>query len=136
MTPEQKARKLIDGQLQQTGWAVQSADEMDISAARGVAVREFALETGFAAELQSGRLEWRSVNYEQPGNEHFAADYNLAAPSLVLVSMRDGKQAAWRGLPEVWEHVGDKPALVEFVKKNVQEFLDNAAPAGGRRESN
>ncbi|MGA2257207.1 MAG: hypothetical protein ABSG53_21340 [Thermoguttaceae bacterium] len=45
MTPEQKARKLIDDQLQQTGWAVQSADEMDISAARGVAVREFALET-------------------------------------------------------------------------------------------
>jgi len=44
MTPEQKARKLIDDQLQQTGRAVQSADEMDITAARGVAVREFALE--------------------------------------------------------------------------------------------
>ncbi len=54
MTPEQKARELIDDQLHQTGWAVQSADEMDISTARGVAVREFALETGFADYLLYG----------------------------------------------------------------------------------
>jgi hypothetical protein len=33
MTPEQRAREQIDDQLQQTGWAVQSADAMDISAA-------------------------------------------------------------------------------------------------------
>ena len=54
MTPEQKARELIDDQLHQTGWAVQSASEMDISAARGVAVREFALDTGFADYLLYG----------------------------------------------------------------------------------
>jgi type I restriction enzyme R subunit len=41
MTPEQKARQRIDEQLGQSGWAVQSAAEMDITAARGVAVREF-----------------------------------------------------------------------------------------------
>ena len=51
MTPEQEAREEIDDQLHQTGWAVQSADEMDITAARGVAVREFPLETGFADYL-------------------------------------------------------------------------------------
>ncbi|MGA2621890.1 MAG: hypothetical protein ABSF26_30175 [Thermoguttaceae bacterium] len=51
MTPEQKARERIDDQLRATGWAVQSADEMDISAGRGVAVREFPLDTGFADYL-------------------------------------------------------------------------------------
>ncbi len=51
MTPEPEAREEIDDQLHQTGWAVQSADEMDISGARGVAVREFPLETGFADYL-------------------------------------------------------------------------------------
>ncbi len=30
MTPEQKARELIDDQFHQTGWAVQLADEMDM----------------------------------------------------------------------------------------------------------
>jgi type I site-specific restriction endonuclease len=37
MTPERKAREEIDGRLHQTGWAVQSASEMEITAARGVA---------------------------------------------------------------------------------------------------
>jgi type I restriction enzyme R subunit len=54
MTPEQEAREEIDDQLHQTGWAVQSADEMDITAARGVAVSEFPLETGFADYLLYG----------------------------------------------------------------------------------
>ena len=54
MTPEEKARELIDDQLGETGWAVQSADEMNITAARGVAVREFPLKTGFADYLLYG----------------------------------------------------------------------------------
>ena len=29
-------------------------------------------ESGFADELHSGRIEWRVVNYDDPGNEHFA----------------------------------------------------------------
>ncbi len=57
MTPEQKSRGEIDDQLHQTGWAVQSADEMDITAARGVAVREFPLETGFADCLHNADCE-------------------------------------------------------------------------------
>ncbi len=53
MTPEQEAREEIDDQLHRTGWAVQSASEMDISAACGVAVPEFPLKTGFADHPQS-----------------------------------------------------------------------------------
>jgi hypothetical protein len=91
-----------------------------------------ALESDFAEQLHSGRLVWRVVNYEEPGNEHFAKDYNLAAPALVLASVRDGKQAQWLALPEVWDHVGDKPAMLEFIKKNVREFLDGAAEKANR----
>ena len=58
-----------------------------------------AVETGFGGELKGGQIQWRIVNYEEPGNEHFATDYRLAAPSVVLVSMRDGKQVAWKSCP-------------------------------------
>jgi hypothetical protein len=37
MTPEEKARQTIDDKLQQAGWVVQDRDEMNISAALGVA---------------------------------------------------------------------------------------------------
>lgn len=87
-----------------------------------------AVQSGFPEQLKDGRLQWRVVSYEDSGNEHFVMDYNLAAPCVVLVTMQDGKQVQWRSLPEVWEHVGDKPKFIEFVKKNVKEVLDNTAP--------
>jgi hypothetical protein len=82
-----------------------------------------AVETGFGDDLKGGQIQWRIVNYEEPGNEHFATDYRLAAPCVVLVSMRDGKQVAWKSLPEVWELVGDKPEFLKFVQKNIRELL-------------
>lgn len=48
MTPEQKARQQIDRQLEQAGWAVQDYRQMNISAASGIAIREFPLTTGDA----------------------------------------------------------------------------------------
>ena len=45
-TPEQQARAEIDRLLQAAGWAVQSADAVNLHAARGVALREFPLESG------------------------------------------------------------------------------------------
>ena len=50
MPPEQKAREKIDDQLHRLV-ALQNADEMEITAACGVAVREFPLKTGHADYL-------------------------------------------------------------------------------------
>lgn len=51
MTPEEKARRDIDRQLEQCGWMVQDRSEMHISAGPGVAVREFPMITGEANYL-------------------------------------------------------------------------------------
>ena len=51
MKPEEKARQEIDRQLRQCGWEVQDFKAMNITAATGVAVREFKLKTGFVDYL-------------------------------------------------------------------------------------
>jgi type I restriction enzyme R subunit len=51
MTPEQKARREVDRQLEQAGWIVQDHRGMNISAGLGVAIREFTLKSGFADYL-------------------------------------------------------------------------------------
>lgn len=81
-----------------------------------------AVETGFADALKSGAIRWQVINYEEPGNEHYATDYNVVAPNVVLVKFQDGKQVAWKGLPEVWEVVGDKAAFLKFVETSLQNF--------------
>lgn len=47
MTPEANARKTIDALLVQAGWHVCAMHDANIHAARGVALREFPLNTGF-----------------------------------------------------------------------------------------
>lgn len=46
MTPEQKAREIIDRKLEQSGWVVQDMKRINLFAGLGVAVREFPTSTG------------------------------------------------------------------------------------------
>jgi type I restriction enzyme R subunit len=46
MKQEEKARQKIDEALQASGWLVQDLDQVNLNAARGVAVREFPLKPG------------------------------------------------------------------------------------------
>lgn len=46
MTPEQKARILIDKKLEQAGWIIQDVNRLNPTASLGVAVREFPSNTG------------------------------------------------------------------------------------------
>src|SRR5207245_11129385 len=46
-TPEQKARGEIDADLTAAGWLVQDRYDLDLTAGRGVAVREFPMKPGF-----------------------------------------------------------------------------------------
>jgi type I restriction enzyme R subunit len=46
--PEQIARDKIDFMLKEAGWTVQSKNEVDLGAGRGVALREYQAETKFA----------------------------------------------------------------------------------------
>jgi integrase len=50
-TPEARARENIDSQLAACGWAVQDRAVMNLYAGRGVAVREYPLDTGYADYL-------------------------------------------------------------------------------------
>ncbi len=86
MTPEQKAREEIDDQLHQTGWAVQNADEMEITAACGVAVREFPLKTGHADYLlyadakALGTIEAKPEGHTLTGVEPQSSKYSAGLP--------------------------------------------------------
>ncbi len=82
-----------------------------------------AIQTGFSEELNSGKLTWRVLNYELPANTHFATEYEIAAPTIVLVCASHGQPEDWRNLTRVWELVGDKDAFVKYVQEQTRELL-------------
>ena len=85
-----------------------------------------AIETNFKDALASGTLEFKVVNVEDKGNEHFNKDYQLYTKSLILSLVKDGKQIKWKNLDKIWEYVGNKERFVDYVNSGVADFLKEA----------
>jgi len=85
-----------------------------------------AVKSGFPEDLKAGRLEWRAINVEEPGNEHFIQDYQLFSKSLVLVAKEGSKQTRWKNLQKVWTLVGDQGAFIQYVQDEIRAFLRGA----------
>ena len=106
MKPEEQAREQIDEQLQAAGWAVQARDDTNLGAARGVAVAEFPLTTGFADHMlfvdrrPIGVVEAKAVGKTLSGVEGQTAKYSTGLPDL----LRDN---AWHTpLPFLYQSTG------------------------------
>ncbi|MFZ4733421.1 MAG: DEAD/DEAH box helicase family protein, partial [Pirellulales bacterium] len=86
MPPEQLARIRIDELLGLAGWVVQDAAAIDLSAGRGIAVREFPLATGFADYLlyadgkAIGVVEAKPEGFPLKGVETQSAKYTAGLP--------------------------------------------------------
>jgi len=52
MTPEEKARQHIDETLSRCGWTVQDKSQMNLHAAKGVALRPLADQDRIVAEVE------------------------------------------------------------------------------------
>jgi hypothetical protein len=85
-----------------------------------------AIEQGFQSELKSGALELRIINYESPENRHFIQDYKLVTKSLILVNMVNGKQTKWTNLKLVWQLTERKESFINYVRKEVQDYLSKS----------
>jgi hypothetical protein len=82
-----------------------------------------AIDTRFEDELANGKLSWLALNYELPENLHFAREYGIVAPTVVLVRREAGSDVEAENLARVWELVGDKPAFVEYIAAETKSVL-------------
>ena len=112
MNPEQEARVEIDRQLVQSGWQVQDADQMNVFAAQGVAVREVKLKKGhgqvdyllFVDGKAVGVLEAKKLGFPLTGVEVQAQKYSEGLPDVL--------DAPYRPLPFCYLSTG---AITKFT---------------------
>lgn len=91
-----------------------------------------AIHEEFAKELADGRLHWRTINSDKPGNEHFKIDFDLAAPLVVLIEMQEGQVVRWDGLFRVWELKDDEAAMIDYIRTETRAFLSPLSDDGSQ----
>ncbi len=80
----------------------------------------------FAGPIAEKRVVWRSVNLDEPANNHYLKDYGLYTKSVVVSVVKYGREVRWKNLEEVWNLLGDQTAFQGYVEREVQAFLDEA----------
>jgi type I restriction enzyme R subunit len=95
-TPEDQARETIDALLTQAGWVIQNANQVNLTASRGVVIRSFPLEKGhgFADYLfyidgkAAGVIEAKREGATLTGVEIQSAKYSGGFPPSLPVYVR------------------------------------------------
>jgi hypothetical protein len=82
-----------------------------------------AVNTGFSGDIRSGRVELKSVNVEEQGNEHYIQDYELASRSVVVARYEGGSPKAWKRLDAVWTLHGDRDGFFRLVQDETRALL-------------
>ena len=82
-----------------------------------------AIETNFKDALVSGKLEFKAVNVEERGNEHFVQDYQLYTKALVISLVESGKEIKSKNLTKIWEYVNNKQKFFEYITREINGFL-------------
>lgn len=115
MTPEQRAREAIDRVLAAAGWVVQDRADLNLSAGRGVAVREFPLIKGcgfadyllFVDSKAVGVLEAKPAGFTLSGVEPQADRYAKGLPP--------GLNPPVRPLPFLYLSTGEKTRFTNLL---------------------
>ena len=114
-TPEQKARDAIDQQLLQAGWLIQNRDEINLSAGRGIAIREFKMADGYGfadyilyLDKQAiGALEAKPAGFTLSGVKPQVDKYSEGLPP--------GLPASIRPLPFLYVSTGIETSFVNLL---------------------
>jgi thiol-disulfide isomerase/thioredoxin len=83
-----------------------------------------AVERNFENELASGAIEFRNINVEEKGNEHFVKDYGLYTRSLVLSMVENGQEVKSKNLDKIWQYVRDRKKFIDYVSGEIRGFRE------------
>ena len=81
------------------------------------------VDSRFAAQLKSGAIAWKILNFEKPAGADLAKQFKIGVPVVVLARMRDGKVQDWKRLDDVWALVNDKPDYARFIGEEIDRML-------------
>jgi hypothetical protein len=82
-----------------------------------------AIEENFKDALASEKLEFKSVNVEERGNEHFVNDYQLYTKALILSLVKNGKEVKSKNLNKIWQLAHNKQKFIDYVTSELNEFI-------------
>ena len=85
---------------------------------------EETVKKGFPSQVESGSVEFRYIDFQQPKNAKLTKAYKVTGPALIIADVKDNKVSEYKDLKEIWVKVREKPEFIKYVRTNIQAYLD------------
>jgi type I restriction enzyme, R subunit len=122
MTPEARARKLIDQKLEAAGWIIQDTRDVNLGAGPGIAVREYPTDSGPADYLLF--VDREPVGVIEAKREDHAKN----------LSVHESQTERYAGSALKWRNKGAPLRFLHESTGRIIWFTDSADPAPRARE--
>jgi hypothetical protein len=80
----------------------------------------------FAAERQSGLVQWKTANFQ--ADAAMASHYGIVASTLLVARFRGAEETGFERLDGIWSRVRSPPDFNAYVEAAVARALSGAAP--------
>jgi hypothetical protein len=84
---------------------------------------ESVIAQQFTEDVRDGWVLFKSVDMQTPEHSHFVQDFELRSASVVMVERRQGQEAGWRRLDEVWTKIRDEEQYRSYIAENLAACL-------------
>lgn len=125
-TPEDQARETIDGLLTQAGWVIQDSNQVNLSASRGVVIRNFPLEKGHGFADYLFYIDGKAAGVIEAKREGKQTT-NLASLNLTKLSAFPIPQPSASEQNEIVAEAERRFSFIEELETTVEANLIRAA---------
>ena len=82
------------------------------------------IEDNFPQQIADEKLMWIPYNLDDPGGDELEKEFDISVSTLVLAKMQDSHHTRFKKLEKVWEYVGDPALFDNYVRTEVEQFLN------------
>jgi hypothetical protein len=87
------------------------------------ATSDSTIRAAFAGALKEGRLEWRSIDFEEPRNRALARQLKIEGSTLVIAQVVGGEIVRSEQVDQAWYLVDKPKELFALVRGRIAEYL-------------
>jgi hypothetical protein len=84
-----------------------------------------AIKENFPQHLAEGILIWMPFNLDDEGGEELGKQFDVTSNTLVLAQFYNGLLIRQKKLEEVWQLVGNAKRFSEYVKNEINVFMND-----------
>lgn len=84
---------------------------------------DYSIRKNYKEEMKSGYIEFAVINFDEPENEHFIAEFDLEYPKAFICELEGKNEISRKELKNIWDYTYEYGKFEQYVVEEVNFYL-------------